>query len=62
VANQTRKRRRHPLTFVYPIILVLGVDISLIVMKKKHFIRIVKAGDAFALSIVREGIQLHETS
>lgn len=44
---------------VYPIIPVFGVDISLIVIEKKHFIRMVRTGDPFALSVMREGIQLH---
>jgi predicted nucleotidyltransferase len=44
---------------VYPIIPVLGVNISLIAIEKKRFIRMVRVGDPFALSILKEGIQLH---
>jgi Arc/MetJ-type ribon-helix-helix transcriptional regulator len=44
---------------VYPIIPVLGVDISLIVIEKKRFIRMVRSGDPFALCVMKEGIQLH---
>jgi len=43
---------------IYPIIPGLGVDISLIVMDKKRFMHMMEEGDSFALSIVREGIQL----
>jgi Arc/MetJ-type ribon-helix-helix transcriptional regulator len=51
--------RQHLYDLVYPIIPVLGVDISLIVIEKKHFIRMVRVGDPFALSVMKEGIQLH---
>jgi len=44
---------------VYPIIPALGVDVSLIVIGKKRFIRMVGEGDPFALSVMREGVQLH---
>jgi len=44
---------------IYPIIPVLGVDISLIVIEKKRFIQMVKMREPFALSILKEGIQLH---
>ena len=44
---------------VYPIIPVLGVDVSLIVIEKKRFIPMVRRGDPFALSVMTEGIQLH---
>jgi len=44
---------------IYPIIPALGVDISLIVIDKKRFMSMVERGDPFALSIMREGVQLH---
>lgn len=44
---------------VYPVILALGVDVSLIVVDRKLFIRMVRKGDTFALSVLREGVQLH---
>lgn len=44
---------------VYPIIPALGVDVSLIVIGKKRFIRMVGEGDPFALCVVREGVQLY---
>jgi len=44
--------------FVYPIIPALGVDISLIVIDKDNFIRMIKDKDPFAMSILNEGIQL----
>jgi len=44
---------------IYPIILALGVDVSLIVVDKKRFTHMVGEGDPFALSIIQEGIQLH---
>lgn len=44
---------------VYPLILALGVDVSLIVFERKLFIRMVEDGDPFALSVLREGVQLH---
>ena len=43
---------------IYPVIPALGVDVSLIVMDKKGFIRMVEEGDPFVLSVVREGVQL----
>lgn len=43
---------------IYPIIPAMGVDVSLIVMDKKRFIRMVGEGDPFALSILEEGVQL----
>ena len=44
---------------VYPVILALGVDVSLIVVERKLFIRMVEDGDPFALSVLRDGVQLH---
>jgi Arc/MetJ-type ribon-helix-helix transcriptional regulator len=44
---------------VYPVIPCLGVDVSLIVMDRSSFIGMVQAGDPFALSVVKEGIQLY---
>lgn len=44
---------------VYPVILALGVDVSLIVVDRKLFIRMVEKGDPFALSVLRDGVQLH---
>ena len=44
---------------IYPVIPALGVDVSLIVIDRKHFIRMIGEGDPFALSVVREGVQLH---
>jgi Arc/MetJ-type ribon-helix-helix transcriptional regulator len=43
---------------IYPIIPALGVDVSLIVIDKKRFARMVGEGDPFALSVLKEGIQL----
>jgi len=42
-----------------PVILALGVDVSLIVVDRKLFICMVKNEDPFALCVVREGVQLH---
>jgi len=44
---------------IYPMILALGVAVSLIVVDKKRFTHMVDEGDPFALSIIQEGIQLH---
>ncbi len=44
---------------IYPIIPVLGVDVSLIVMDRKRFIRMVEEGDPFALSVISDGVQLY---
>jgi len=44
---------------IYPVILALGVDVSLIVLERKLFIRMVEAGDPFVLSVLSEGLQLH---
>jgi len=44
--------------FIYPIIPAFGVDISLIVIDKNNFTRMVKDKDPFAMSIISEGIQL----
>ena len=44
---------------IYPIIPSLGVDVSLIVMNKKSFMGMVRDADPFALSVVREGVQLY---
>jgi len=43
---------------IYPIIPAFGVDISLIVVDKGNFIRMIKDKDPFALSVINEGIQL----
>jgi hypothetical protein len=37
----------------------LDVDVSLIVIGKRDFADMVQAGDPFAVSVVREGIQLY---
>ena len=50
--------RQHLYDLVYPIIPVLGVDISLIVINRNRFAHIAKDGDPFALSVISEGIQL----
>lgn len=44
---------------IYPVIPSLGVDVSLIVIDRRSFISMVQAGDPFALSVVKEGIQLY---
>jgi len=44
---------------IYPVIPALGVDVSLIVIDRKRFIHMIGEGDPFALSVVREGVQLH---
>ena len=51
--------RRHLYDIIYPIIPVLGIDISLIVINKEVFKHMVKGGDPFAVSIINEGIELH---
>jgi len=43
---------------IYPIIPALGVDISLIVIKRDLFTRMIEEGDPFALSVISEGQQL----
>jgi len=43
---------------IYPIIPVLEVDISLIVIKRDLFTRMIEEGDPFALSVISEGKQL----
>jgi len=43
---------------IYPVIPALGVDVSLIVMDKKGFMRMARDGDPFVLSILGEGVQL----
>ncbi len=43
---------------IYPIIPILGVDVSLIVIDRNSFNRMVKDEDPFAMSIINEGIQL----
>ena len=43
---------------IYPIIPTLGIDISLIVIDKNNFTRMIKHKDPFAVSITSEGIQL----
>jgi len=43
---------------IYPIIPALGVDISLIVIDKNSFTRMIKDKDPFATSTINEGIQL----
>ncbi|MFQ6073943.1 MAG: nucleotidyltransferase domain-containing protein [Candidatus Bathyarchaeia archaeon] len=44
---------------IYPVIPALGIDVSLIVIDRKHFVHMVEEGDPFAISVVREGVQLH---
>jgi len=44
---------------IYPLILALGVDISLIVIERKIFIRMVEGGDPFVHSVLRDGVQLY---
>ncbi len=44
---------------IYAVIPTLEVDVSLIVINRKRFIRMVDEGDPFALSVIREGIQLY---
>jgi len=43
---------------IYPVIPALGVDVSLIVIDKRGFVRMARDGDPFALSILGEGVQL----
>jgi len=51
--------RRRLYDLIYHIIAVLGVDISLIVIERKRFIEMVKTADPFAVSILKDGIQLY---
>ncbi|MCD6443518.1 nucleotidyltransferase domain-containing protein [Candidatus Bathyarchaeota archaeon] len=44
---------------IYPIIPVFGIDISLIVVEKRCFLDMIDAGDPFATSILKEGVQLY---
>jgi len=53
------KVRRHLYDIIYPIIPVMGIDISLIVVNKEAFMHMIEGGDPFAVSIMNEGIQLH---
>jgi len=43
---------------IYPIIPLLGVDVSLIVINKNIFASMVREGDPFAISVINEGIKL----
>ena len=56
---QPWKVRRHLYDIIYPIIPVLGIDISLIVINNEAFRHMIKGADPFAVSIINEGIQLH---
>jgi len=51
--------RRRLYEIIYPIIPVMGIDISLIVVNKEAFVHMIKVGDRFAISVIDEGIQLH---
>ncbi|MEM1582406.1 MAG: nucleotidyltransferase domain-containing protein [Candidatus Bathyarchaeia archaeon] len=51
--------RRRLYDLIYPIITSLGVDISLIVIEKKQFVKMVKAGEPFAKSVLIDGVQLY---
>jgi Arc/MetJ-type ribon-helix-helix transcriptional regulator len=44
---------------IYPVIVALGVDVSLIVVDKRKFASMVQAGDPFALFVMREGTRLY---
>jgi len=44
---------------IYPVIPALGVVVSLIVVDRKRFLHMIGQEDPFALSVVREGVQLH---
>jgi len=44
--------------FIYPIIPASGIDVSLIVIDKNNFTRMIKDEDPFAHSALNEGIQL----
>ena len=44
---------------IYSLIAVLEVDISLIVISKETFTKMIKDKDPFAISIINEGVQLH---
>jgi len=50
--------RQHLYDLVYPIIPALGIDISLIVIDKNEFTRMIKDREPFATSIINEGKQL----
>jgi len=51
--------RRHLYDVIYPIIPVLGIDISLIVINRESFRHMIERADPFAFSVINEGIQLH---
>lgn len=51
--------RRRLYELIYPIIAALGVDISLVVVEKKRFTEMVRGEDPFAVSVLKEGIQLY---
>lgn len=50
--------RQHLYDLVYPIIPALGIDVSLIVIDKNEFTRMIKDEEPFATSIINEGKQL----
>jgi len=52
------KIRQRLYDLVYPIIPAFGVDVSLIVINKKNFIRMTRNQDPFATSTINEGKQL----
>ena len=51
--------RRRLYDLIYPIIAALGVDISLVVVERKRFMEMVMVEDPFAVSVLKEGIQLY---
>lgn len=51
--------RRRLYDLIYPIIAALGVDISLVVFEKKRFMEMVRVEDPFAVTVLKEGIQLY---
>jgi Arc/MetJ-type ribon-helix-helix transcriptional regulator len=51
--------RQRLYSLIYPVMVALDVDVSLIVIGKRDFAGMVQAEDPFAVSVVREGIQLY---
>ena len=52
------KVRQRLYDLIYSLIAVLEVDISLIVINKETFTKMIKDKDPFAISIINEGVQL----
>ncbi len=49
------KIRRSLYELIYPIIVVLGVDISLMIVRREDWLDMLRSSDPFALSVLKEG-------